>query len=518
MPPHAPPIGLKIKRRRKQLGLSQAGLARAAGISASYLNLIESNKRAIGGSLLLRIAERLQMDIEELSGRDEQRMSQAIAEMAADPLLARTGLGRADAAELVARHPEAAAALGVLYRAYADANAGMEAYASRLKSDPFLSQTLHEVLNRIAAMRSSAEILFSVPDLDEADRGRFTGTMAREAGQLTDTVRNLASYFDESSSRTKAVSPAQEVDEAIIASDNHYPALEEAAEALRRRIEAFGAFGEAAIAQALEADFGIECARWPEQRSVAWRHLFDQEEKKLWFRGSTTAATRQFQMCSVYASAAARETIAHQCSQSGVESEEAGRIARRALSSYAAGAMMMPYRPFLAEAEERRYDIDLLCHLYGASFEQVAHRLVTLRRKGAEGVPFGFLRADAAGRLTKRFPLPGLILPASGHGCLLWPVYDAFSAGGIIRQVSEFTNGNRYLLIAKAVPKRVSAFGERPLVFSLMLACDILHADRTVYGRGLDLGGDAVPVGPACRLCTRHDCGHRQENAPGADA
>ena len=92
MPPHAPPIGLKIKRRRKQLGLSQAGLARAVGISASYLNLIESNKRAIGGSLLLRIAERLQMDIEELSGRDEQRMSQAIAEMAAMSVTTPPGL------------------------------------------------------------------------------------------------------------------------------------------------------------------------------------------------------------------------------------------------------------------------------------------------------------------------------------------------------------------------------------------------------------------------------------------
>jgi predicted transcriptional regulator len=51
-----------------------------------------------------------------------------------------------------------------------------------------------------------------------------------------------------------------------------------------------------------------------------------------------------------------------------------------------------------------------------------------------------------------------------------------------------------------------------------MLACDILHADRTVYGRELNLGDPAlaVPVGPTCRLCVRRECVHRQEEV--ADA
>src|SRR5690606_17005764 len=150
-----------------------------------------------------------------------------------------------------------------------------------------------------------------------------------------------------------------------------------------------------------------------------------------------------------------------------------------------------------------------------ASFEQVAHRLVTLRRKGAEGVPFGFLRADPSGRLTKRFPLPGLSLPGSGHGCLLWPIYAVSGTPGVLRQISEFTNGARFLLIAKSVKKRVAAWREQPLTFSVMLACDLLHADRTVYGRGLDFDDAAarVPVGPSCLLCVRESCTHRQEAA-----
>jgi predicted transcriptional regulator len=48
-----------------------------------------------------------------------------------------------------------------------------------------------------------------------------------------------------------------------------------------------------------------------------------------------------------------------------------------------------------------------------------------------------------------------------------------------------------------------------------MLACDVLHADRTIYGSGLDLSDLSadIPVGPSCRLCTRRDCSSRQEEA-----
>ncbi|MGU3576130.1 helix-turn-helix domain-containing protein [Brucellaceae bacterium C25G] len=507
------PIGIQIRRQRKATGQSQANLAKAVGISASYLNLIESNKRAIGGALLLRIAERLNLDVEHLSGRSEQRLIQGLQEIATDPVLRRVDLNGMETADFVARYPEAARAIHVLYQAYCDASEDMEAYASRLRSDPFLSETLHEVLNRIAAMRSSAEILFSMPDLDVADRNRFTGMIHGEGGNLTHTVRNLAAYFDESTARRKAITPLQEVEEAIIAWDNYYPRLEEAAGALRREIEIYGEFSETTLTIALDKKLNIQCRKWTEKQNANWGHWFDAETNTLWFRGSTTAATRQFQLASLYAAKLAYEIIRQQVDLFELTTPEAHSLAQHALSSYIAGAIVMPYEAFFSDAEAHFYDIDLLSQLYSCSFEQVAHRLVTLRRKGQEGVPFGFLRTDTAGRLSKRFPLPGFTLPVSGHGCLLWPIYDAFASNGALRQISEFTNGNKYLLIAKAVPKRVSAFGERPLVFSVMLACDILHADRTIYGKGLELHAKPVPIGPSCRLCIRYDCGHRQEPA-----
>jgi predicted transcriptional regulator len=203
-------------------------------------------------------------------------------------------------------------------------------------------------------------------------------------------------------------------------------------------------------------------------------------------------------------------------------SAAARRLAQRALSSYFAGAVVFPYEDFLKAAEGCRYDIDTLRERYSASFEQVAHRLVTLRRPGASGVPFGFLRSDPAGRLTKHFPLPGLLLPSSGHACPLWAIYAAFRAPeGIVRQVVRFSGGSRYLFIARSITKRVAGFADQALPISVMLACDVLHADRTVYGAGLDLadGRADVPVGPACRLCTRAECPSRQEEAlaPGGE-
>ena len=176
--------------------------------------------------------------------------------------------------------------------------------------------------------------------------------------------------------------------------------------------------------------------------------------------------------------------------------------------------MVFPYQRVLTDAEACAYDIDHLRQAYHASFEQVAHRLVTLRRPGQQGIAFGFLRSDPAGRLTKHFPLPGLLLPNSGHACPLWAIYGAFRTPEVpLRQVVRFSDGSRYLFLARTVQRRTASFREQAVASSVMLACDVLHADRTVYGAGLDLSDlDAdILVGPSCRLCTRRDCASRQE-------
>lgn len=501
------PIGSRIRRRRQALGITQAGLAKALGISASYLNLIENDKRAIGGGLLVRIGERLGIELVHLAGDNDLRIAAAIGELMTDPVMQGIELGVDEIRELVARQPAAAMALVRLHRAYCDSNAGIEALRHRLDSDPYLSQLLHEILNRISGIKSSAEILAAVPDLTERERGRFVTSINAEARGLVPTTRNLVDYFDRTIAEQKPVSPLREVDEAIIAHGNHFPALEDLADILSAELSATRPLPEAALVTLLRKRFGIECrmvAREPEAGETA-------DARVLMLPEAAPPATRVFRMLRCYAAQAAGDALLETVNAFALTSGEANRLAHRALSSYTAAAMMMPYEPFLALAEERRYDAEVLASLFGVSFEQVAHRLVTLRRPGSEGVPFGFLRVDRAGRLSKRFTLPGLILPASGHGCLLWPIYRAFSTAGIVRQVSLLPSGARFLQLARQVTKPVGGFHQQAPAFAIMLSCDMLHSDRTVYGDGLDSRHAVVETGPSCLLCPRRDCAHRHD-------
>ncbi len=508
------PIGIRISSRRRTLGLAQAELARQAGISPSYLNLIERNKRDVGGALLKRIATALGLDLDELTGEAEQKLVQDLEEAFSDPVLAYVGLGAADAHHLVAQNPAAAQAVARLHRAYAAATATADAYANRLRADPLFSQLLHQVLSRITAIRSGVEIIAETPDLSEGERARFVGSITRETHGLSDVAHTLIGQFDHTAETRRASTPLRELDDLIIASNNHFPALEEAARALRGEIErSAGSFGEAALAKLLDERFGVRVERGPRPEGVVRNYRYDPATRVIWFQNTSTMATRQFQLARLYAELAAPDSLAAAAATPYLTMREAHRLARHALGSYVAGAMVFPYDAFLGDAEALLYDIDALRERYGASFEQVAHRLVSLRRPGAEGVPFGFLRPDPAGRLTKHFPLPGLLLPNSGHACPLWAIYAAFRAPETtVRQTVRFSDGSRYLFLARQQSRRSASFGEVQVPTAVMLACGILHADRTVYGRGLDLSdaGADVPVGPSCRLCTRRDCAGRQ--------
>ena len=518
------PIGFRISNRRKSLKISQAALARLVGISPSYLNLIENNKRDIGGALLNRVASHLDIDIDELAGRAEQKLLQDLEEAFADPMVESLPFRPDERRELVAQYPASATALARLHRAYSGAIANADAYADRLRSDPLLSQLLHQILSGITAVRSSAEILEDVADLDEAERRQFLAAIGRDARTLSDVARNLIGQFETSSRSRRSVSPAREIDDLIIERENHFPELEMVADDLRSEIERAGFFGIATLTSLLHSKFGVGVVVGgvPEDPEFPGQYRFDAVRRLMWFQGSSTLATRQFQLARLYGELAAADAIAHTLENATLSTPTARRLASRAVGSYLAGAMVFPYARVLEDAEASAYDIDQLRQMYHASFEQVAHRLVTLRRPGDEGIPFGFLRSDPAGRLTKHFPLPGLLLPNSGHACPLWAIYGAFrNPDTLLRQVVRFSDGSRYLFLARTVQRRAGSFREQPALSSVMLACDMLHADRTIYGSGLDLSDTAadIPVGPSCRLCTRRDCASRQEEplSPGGN-
>ncbi len=519
-------IGYRIREQRRHLGLTQAGVAKQVGISPSYLNLIEANKRAIAGATLRRITEVLKLDPETLTGRSEQRLVDDLRELVVDPMLRDVELDEASVGDLVGRHPGWANALLALWRAYRDQAQIASALSDRLNQDPVLADAVHQMLTHVTAIRSASEILETTDDLEPDHRRRFQAILAGESALLSDTVQSLAAFFDKPQTGSRAITAAEEVDDLIVERGNHFPALEDAADNLAADIHRHGRLLLSALPEYLSRVHGvtIDNRTAGAADSVRFRNLcaYDGETRSLVFLHHASVATRQFQMARLAAELCARDALLGGIEDPCLTSPAARDQAFRALASYMASAVVMPYDRFHADAVEARYDIEVLRQRYGASFEQVGHRLVTLRRPGGEGIPFGFLRSNPAGFTTKRFPLPGLPLPRRGHGCPLWAIYGAFQTPGRVqRQYARFPNNTGYLFVAATVTKQPATFHEPSVPHAVMLACDVIHADRTVYGDGLDLGGAvgsaATPVGPACRLCPRLDCLHRAEERVVAD-
>lgn len=511
------PIGLRIRNLRKAKGLSQSGLAKSVGISPTYLNLIEANKRDVGGTLVQKLAGELQVELQELTGETEQRLLSELQEAFSDPILESLKLDERSAHTAVATMPDIARALHLSYRAYLDATASANAYSHRLKSDPLFSELLHQMLSRITAVRSAAEILDEVPDVDERARQGFYATISKQSRDLSASARALIGEFDREVQSHRSITPAREINDLLIEERNYFPTLEDAGNDLLADLGDGAPPHVERLTEALENQFGIRVAYGAQPPPNVARHRrfgFDPASRTQWFRAGLPVATVRFQLAHRYALIAAGDLIADLTLDKRLTSSQARELAVQALAAYLAGAVLFPYGRFYQQAESSRYDLDFLAQQHSASFEQVAHRLVTLRKPGEEGIPFGFLRADPAGYLSKQFPLPGLVMPGAGHACPLWALYGAFRASGsLTRQTVSFSDGSRYLFVAKAIAKRISAYGEQPVLSSVMLACDLLHADRTIYAQGLDLADDQadVPVGPSCRLCVREGCPHRQE-------
>ena len=186
------------------------------------------------------------------------------------------------------------------------------------------------------------------------------------------------------------------------------------------------------------------------------------------------------------------------------------------LSHYAAGAMLMPYARFLSACEATGYDVELLQARFGRGLEQIAHRLTTLHRPGARGVPFFFVRVDRAGTVSKSFAPGPSPIPVSG-GCALWSLYSAFDhPGEVRRQLVEIEDGHRFLTLARTVRPAAVAWGSARAEFAIGIGCDVAHAGGLVWSAGLDLKGPAAPIGRGCAACHRSAC--RQRGLPPAGA
>jgi len=511
-------LGNRVRRLRTQEGLTQVAMAARLGISPSYLNLIEHNQRALNRPLLLKLADRFKVDLQSFSGSEEARLLADLRELFGDPLFGDLDLGERELGDLVGAAPAACHAVLRLYQAYRDIRDESEGMSVRLAEDPFLASSSHQLLTLLTSIRSFAEILNDNADLAASKRRQFVGILVEESERLTGHVNELFDFITGEGLRGAqgAASPADEVTGALHAARNHFPDLEEAADALRgesglgvepRRDNLSGVLGEVLLAR-----HGIAVAYSSCSDGGYPAEGFDPEGGRLLLPESLPASSAAFRIARQIGLLSLDDLLSRIGDEAGLSGPEARELYHGILANYFAGALIMPYDELLGCARDLRHDIELIGRRFGAGFEQVCHRLTTLQKPGAEGVPFHFLRVDIAGNVSKRYSGSGLGIPRFGGACPRWNVHAAFMRPGTIdRQLARLTDGSTYFSIAKAVVRREGGFGAPHSCHAIALGCEVSFARQLVYTDGMDLDSPdvAVPVGIHCRLCERSDCRQR---------
>ncbi|MCA0905347.1 short-chain fatty acyl-CoA regulator family protein [Ruegeria marisrubri] len=322
------------------------------------------------------------------------------------------------------------------------------------------------------------------------------------------THERLAS-LDEALGREDArmqASPWEEVRDFFHYCDNYIDAVDRAAELFANRAESPGSIRQAALNSLTERGIQVMFS------DIAPLRTYDAESKILRLSSRSTPQTQVFQLLLQVALISQDKLLEATLDFAKFQSDEARSIAKIGLANYFAGASLMPYSAFLTAAQEERHDLELLSNRFGASIEQVAHRLSTLQRPGAKGIPFFFVRVDQAGTITKRHSATRLQFARFGGACPLWNVHRAFETPGhFLRQLAETPDGVRYISLARDVSKSGGSFGAPVRRYAIALGCEVRHAPALVYADNLDINNASAyePIGISCRICERQNCHQR---------
>ncbi len=443
-------FGPKIRALRRRHGLRQVDVAEKLGISASYLNLIEHDRRPLTAPLLLKLAELYPLDLKSFAPDDHARLISDLHEVFGDTLFESHDVTTTDLRE-TASNESVSRAIVKLYHAYRDALESIRAVASKVSEGA---------------------------ELTGIDPARL---------------------------------PSEEVSDLLQENQNHFPDLEEAAERLSREAGLERPDAYSGLVRLLGQE-GIAVEIAPHAGPHGAMRAYDPERRRLVLSELLSPIARNFQIAHQVGLLRLAPQFERILANSRLTTPDSVTLARVALANYFAGALLMPYGPFLESARSFRYDIELLERRFGVSFEQVCHRLTTMRRPGAEGVPFHFIRVDIAGNISKRFSASGIRFARFSGLCPRWNVHSAFMTPGIVRtQISRMPDGTTYLCVARTVRQSLGGFGAAHPLLAISLGCEVSHAKHLVYGDSVDVNNPnaAVPIGITCRLCERMDCEQR---------
>jgi predicted transcriptional regulator/transcriptional regulator with XRE-family HTH domain len=441
-------VGPKVRSLREGRALTLDACAKQLGLSTSYLSQIETNQRPVTARVLIALSRYFGLSPGEFDTDDESRLIADLREATADLALDVPSPGLPELKLAAATTPALARQFLALHRAY---------------------RALDERMMR------------------------FDETVKIRTEDAPDSLI-----------------PYQEVRDFFHYRDNYVDELDVAAEALAADIGVGGNVDVVTVFERALADrFDIRVVR-AASPDAGYIRRYDPATRVVSLGRDLAEPTRAFQLATQLCDLLFGQLFDQVLATAGMKSATARDIARIGLGNYAAGALMMPYRQFAASAMALRHDIEQLQHRYTASFEQVSHRLSTLQRPGARGIPFYFVRVDQAGNITKRHSSTRFQFARFGGACPLWNVHEALGhPGHILVQLAEMPDGVRYLCIGRSIVKRSGNYLQPNRHYAIGIGCEIAHADKVVYSEGLRLDGQAVPVGVSCRICERPDCHQR---------
>ncbi|MCV9938327.1 short-chain fatty acyl-CoA regulator family protein [Boseaceae bacterium BT-24-1] len=443
--------GPAVRRLREEAGWAQLDLARKLQISPSYLNQIERSHRPLSASVLVELARVFRVDISQFSDNAEDRLLVDLRDALADSAISSTAPISNELEAAIQHTPNIARAIIRLQAAH------------RALDDKY--QSLDQTLSHSEGLQAPGGVMFPYEE-------------------VRDFFHRIGNYID---------------------------VLDRSAETTREELGADASQLTNALIERLEMRHRLSVRvdrTIGAERPI--RH-FDRASRTLYIDGCADASSQTFALAHQLAQLQAADLARDILVEATFRSADANAVCSVALANYFAGALVMPYRRFLDAARSHRHDLGVLSHLFGASLEQVAHRLSTLQRPGSQGIPFYFLRIDRAGNITKRHSATRLRFARYGGACPLWNVHEAFEAPDrMLVQVVEMPDGVRYLSLAQALTKAGIGHSSAKRRYAIGLGCELADAGQVVYADGFLPNPQAIArIGISCRLCERDDCSQR---------
>ena len=440
-------LGARLKRIRRDLGITQVRMAQDLAVSPSYLNLLERNQRPVTAQMLLKLGATYDLDLRSLANDPEGGGAPGLGEVFAAQLVRDLGVARHEVAEVAETAPAVAEAIVRLYRAYLD---------------------------------------------------------ARRAGGSGEGAMDVAGAGG-------ALTPSDWVRDFIQGQRNYFADLDERGEALAGDLHPQPQDFAVAARDRLSERHRIEVRIVSTEVLTDTLRRYDHHRKRLFLSEALSGPGRSFALAYQLGLLEHAEAISAVMARAHAPDAETQSLLRVSLANYLAAATLMPYGAFHDVCERNAYDIDRLCARFGVSYEQACHRLTTLARPGARGLPFFMMRVDCAGNISKRFASAAFPFSRFGSACPRWNIHASFKTPGrILTQIVETLDGARYFTFSRTVARATGAYAPEDSELAIGLGCELRHAGRLIYARGLDLAAPrAVGVGPSCRLCERAACPQR---------